>query len=95
MNRLRTLTPEQFGALFRTILQIAGAVLATSGVFTDAQWQTISGSVFTLAVTAWGMWARSDANLIKSAADSPAVEKIVAPGTKLAASLDEPKVKSE
>lgn len=91
---LRSINPEQVASLFRTVLQVVGGILATNGWVASDNWTLISGSVLTLAVTAWGMWARSDTNLIKSAADVPAVDKVVAPGTDLATSRDAPKVTS-
>ncbi|MFD1330794.1 hypothetical protein ACFQ4O_02150 [Methylopila musalis] len=88
----RIINADQFAALLRTALQLAGAYVAANGYASGAEWELISGALLTLATTAWGIWARSDANLIVSAAEVPGVEKIVAPGTPPAALDGHPKV---
>lgn len=92
MNKLRSLNPEQIASIVRTILQVVGAILGTAGYMTDAEWALISGPLLTLVTTIWGFVARSDENLIKSAAAVPAVEKVVAPGTAVAGDYAVPKV---
>ncbi len=94
MNKLRTINPEQLAALLRTILQVVGGVVATKGWLSDADWALYSGAFLTVATTVWGIVVRSDTNLVKSAADVPAVDKIVAPGTPLAFDPEQPKVKA-
>ncbi len=94
MEKLRTINPEQLASILRTVLQVVGGIVAANGWIADEQWVAISGGLLTIATTAWGLWARKDSNLIKSAADVPAVEKIVAPGTSAVADPDYPKVKS-
>jgi hypothetical protein len=77
MNRLRTMNPEQVASLFRTLLQFAGGLGVAYGVMTETQFASILSGLMTVFVTAWGLWARSDANLIASAANVPAVHSVV------------------
>ena len=77
----RTINPEQVWSAVRTIGQVIGSVLVTKGWIADADWQLYSGAALVIVPTLIGLWARSDENLIESAAAVPAVTKIVAPGT--------------
>ncbi|MFJ5486572.1 hypothetical protein ACIKTA_02485 [Hansschlegelia beijingensis] len=95
MNRLRSHDPEQLSALLRTILQVVGVVVATKGWLSADDWALYSGAVLTIVPAFWGLWARTDTNLVKSAADVPAVDKIVAPGAPLAFDPEQPNVKSD
>lgn len=92
MDKFRSLNPEQAGALFRTLLQFIGGIGVTYGYMTESQLTAIVSGLVTVLITAWGLWARTDKNLIKSAEQVPAVTAIVAPGTTMAASMDHPKI---
>jgi hypothetical protein len=92
LNKLRSINPEQLASFLRTVLQILGGVVIANGYFDANTWLTLSGAVVTIVVTGWGLWARSDTNLIKSAAAVPAVTKVVAPGTAVANDPSVPKV---
>lgn len=73
----RMFNPEMAAALFRTALQIVFAV--TGWAWLNDNNLIAAGSFLASAlVTAWGMYARRDTALIESAANVPAVEKIVA-----------------
>lgn len=76
MDRLRNMNPEQMGSLLRTFGQVIGAALAMWGFMSNETWATISGPLGTLLLTAWGLWARNDKNLIASAMAVPAVAKV-------------------
>jgi putative chitinase len=78
MDRLRTMNPEQIAALFRTLLQFIGGIGVAYGVMTETQLASVSSGLMTVLVTFWGIWARSDTNLIASAANVPAVHTVVA-----------------
>lgn len=88
MNRLRNVNPEQLASLLRTFLQVIGGVLVAQGYATEGQWAEWSGAALIILPTLWGLWARSDTNLIKSAADVPAVDKVVTEAPVVAASID-------
>ena len=92
MQHFRTINPEQIAAAVRTIAQVLGGVLVTKGVIGADDWALYSGAAAIVIPTVWGLIARSDANLIASAADVPAVEKIVAPGATPAGRDGHPKV---
>lgn len=94
MDKLRTINPEQLWSAVRTIGQVVGSILVTKGWIADADWQLYSGAALVIIPTIIGLWQRSDENLIKSVAEVPAVEKVVAPGTTVARDVDYPKVKS-
>ena len=91
-GNLRAMNPEQAGALFRTVLQVIGTIVSTRGWMQDDEWTAISGALLTIAVTIWGIWARSDRNLIVSAANVPAVKEVVTETTQLATSIPNEKV---
>jgi hypothetical protein len=93
MNHLRAVNPEQIASLVRTIVQFGGGYFVGKGVLTGDELTLIVSGVVTLAVTLWGIWARSDNNLIKSAADVPAVKEIVAPVSSAATDPSYSKVK--
>jgi hypothetical protein len=86
MNELRTINPEQLAAFLRTAGQVIGGIVAYHGFLTEAQWALYFGAFTTLALTGWGMFARSDKNLISSAANVPVVERVVVPPTIMAKS---------
>jgi hypothetical protein len=86
MNELRAINPEQLAAFLRTAGQVIGGIVAYHGFLTEAQWAMYFGAATTLILTGWGMFARSDKNLISSAANVPAVEKVVVPPTIMAKS---------
>jgi hypothetical protein len=93
MSKLRTLNPEQVWSAVRTIGQVVGSILVTKGWIADADWQLYSGAALVIVPTIIGLINRSDENLIKSAAEVPAVKEIVAPGTSVAGDPDYGKVK--
>jgi hypothetical protein len=71
------MNPEQIAALFRTLLQFIGGLGVAYGWMTETQSASILSGLMTVFVTAWGLWARSDANLIASAANVPAVHSVL------------------
>lgn len=73
----RSVNQEQLGALFRTLLQIAGGIFGWAWM-DDNMLISLSGVAVTVVATLWGLWARTDKNLVASAAEVPAVRKIVA-----------------
>jgi hypothetical protein len=73
---LRSINPEQLASLFRTILQIGGGYLVSRGIASEDQVLALSSAGATILVTFWGLWARSDKQLIVSAANVPAVEMV-------------------
>ena len=91
---LRSINPEQVASFLRTAAQVLGGVFIANGWASADDWTAWTGAALVIIPTIWGLWARSDTNLIKSAADVPVVDKIVAPGTDLAVSRDAPKVTS-
>ncbi len=69
---------EQLTSLLRTVLQFAGGIAVGRG-WIDAETSTaIIGAIVTIAVTAWGLYARRNAGLVASAAALPAVKAILA-----------------
>lgn len=94
MEKIRTINPEQIASFLRTVLQVLGGYLVAQGYLGDLDWTALSGAVLVIVPTLWGLWARKDSNLIKSAAEVPAVTRIVAPGTSAARDGDYPKVTS-
>lgn len=88
MDRLRNINPEQAWSAVRTIGQVVGSIMVTKGWISDADWQLYSGAALVIVPTIIGLWARSDVNLIKSAADVPAVEKVVTEAALVANSID-------
>jgi hypothetical protein len=81
----RTVNPEQWGAALRQALLLGsgalGSYLITKGYVSTETWaEVITPLLAPILVAAgtvtWGQWARSDKNLIKSAADVPAVTKV-------------------
>jgi N-acetyl-anhydromuramyl-L-alanine amidase AmpD len=68
------LNQEQVTSLLRTTLQLLGAVLVTRGIMTPADVASmidpimvLIGAAMTLAVTWWGIRARSSKNIVRSA----------------------------
>jgi hypothetical protein len=80
----RTANPEQLAGALRQLLLLAsgslGTYLVTKGYVTTDTWKDLSpllAPIFMAGGTAvWGWLARGDKNLIKSAADVPAVTKV-------------------
>jgi hypothetical protein len=93
MNALRSINPDQMAATLRTLGQVFGAVLGTLGVQYADTWATIGGPVITILLWAWGVWARSDKNLLASAAGVPGVKAVVVPAD-VARSVPDMKVTS-
>lgn len=65
---------EQVAALFRTVLQVAGGILATKGYMSAGDAATLSnelmlaaGAMLTLGTTAWGVYRRRNEALIEAA----------------------------
>lgn len=95
MNNLRSINPEQFATIVRTLVQVAGGIVAYHGLLSDQAWALYSGAIVTVATLIYGVVVRSDNNLVKSAADVPGVVKIVAtPGVKAAMDSAYDKVKT-
>lgn len=94
MNRLRSINPEQFAAIVRTLIQVAGGIVAYHGLLSDQAWALYSGAFLTVATLVYGVIVRSDTNLIKSAADVPAVEKVVTEAALVANAIDRKNVTS-
>ena len=69
---------EQVASLIRTLLQFAGALAVSKGWTDESTAAAVTGAVLTLAVTAWGLYARRNAALVASAAAVPGVDTIVA-----------------
>lgn len=68
---------EQIASLLRTILQVGGGIAVGRG-WIDADTATaVIGALVTLAVTAWGLYARRNTGLVQSAAALPQVAQIV------------------
>lgn len=95
MENTRSINPEQIWSAVRTIGQVVGSILVTKGWIADADWQLYSGAALVIVPTLIGLWARKDTNLIKSAAEVPAVREIIAPATSVARDPEYPKVKSQ
>jgi hypothetical protein len=80
----RNVNPEQLAGALRQLLLLAsgslGTYLVTKGYVTTDTWKDLSpllAPIFMAAGTAvWGWVARTDKNLVKSAADVPAVTKV-------------------
>ena len=68
---------EQFTAIVRALLQLAGGMLVAGGYATDASWAQVTGAVMTLAGFAWSIWQNRRTALIQKAAALPEVEKVV------------------
>jgi hypothetical protein len=77
MDRLRTINPEQMGAIIRTLFQMAGAALGMFGFLTDEDWLAFSGPAASFLILLWGVWARSDTNLLRSAAEVPGTKAVI------------------
>jgi putative chitinase len=81
----RNVNPEQLAGALRQLLLLAsgslGTYLVTKGYVTTDTWKDLSpllAPIFMAAGTAvWGWVARTDKNLVKSAADVPAVTEVV------------------
>jgi hypothetical protein len=77
MERLRSVNPEQMGAFIRTLFQMLGAALGMYGVMTEENWLAISGPLASFIILGWGMWARSDTQLLISAANVPGTKAVI------------------
>jgi hypothetical protein len=77
MDRLRTINPEQMGAIIRTLFQMAGAAIGMFGFLTDEDWLALSGPAASFLILLWGVWARSDTNLLVSAANVPGTKAVI------------------
>lgn len=84
---------EQLASLLRTILQVAGAFIVGRGWVDESTVASIGGALVTIAVTAWGLYARRNAGLVASAAAVPSVQTIVA-APALANAVDSTKVQA-
>lgn len=67
---------EQMMAIFRTLLQMGGAVMVSRGVIGANEFATLTdsltvgiGAILSIGTIAWGVWARTDKNLVKSAVE--------------------------
>ncbi len=76
LSKLRYINPEMLAALLRTAVQVGGGIVAQRGWASDDEVSLIGGALVTILVTLWGMWTRTDKNLIESASSVPAVNSI-------------------
>jgi hypothetical protein len=83
---------EQVASLLRTLLQVAGGMAVSKGWIDNDTAIAVTGAIVTLAVTAWGVWARRSTGLVASAAAVPGVAQIVAT-SKIAEAVTSDKVK--
>jgi Flp pilus assembly protein TadB len=90
-DKLRTVNPEQVASVLRTIGQAGAAVTGYAWLGSDPIISALAGVVFT-GLTWWGQNVRSDANLIKSVADMPAVKTVVTESVSAANSVPRPNV---
>jgi len=77
MDRLRSVNPEQMGAIIRTLFQMLGAALGMYGIMTEENWLTLSGPAVSFLILGWGIWARSDTQLLISAANVPGTKAVI------------------
>lgn len=92
-STFRIINQEQITTAIRQLLLVVSSGLIVKGYGNTDLWASIIPPLAVLIATVlWGWWARTDKNLIKSAAAVPAVEIIAAPGTDVAANSNYPKV---
>jgi hypothetical protein len=72
------MTQDQWLMMVRMLLQMGGIVLMSKGVFTDADWNTLStdlmafaGAGFTLWGVVWTFWTRRSSGLKSTVANMP------------------------
>ena len=72
------MTQDQWLMMVRMLLQMGGIVLMSKGVFTDADWNTLStdlmafaGAGFTLWGVVWTFWTRRASGLKATVANMP------------------------
>ena len=75
----RAINGDQVGSMVRSILIFLGTGVVAKGYMSGEMWLQVVSGLTTAAVALWGFWANNDKNLIKSAAQVPAVKTIVAP----------------
>lgn len=91
-DALRLVNPAQIASLVRTLAQAASAITGWAFLNNNNVITAASTVVFGL-VTLWGLWARSDKNLLKSAEEVPAVKTlVVSPTVPMATDPDHPKI---
>jgi hypothetical protein len=73
---MRPINNEQIASFVRQILLVGSGYMIARGYGTADQWAMIAPAVVAMVTAAWGFWARTDKNLIKSAADVPVVTQI-------------------
>lgn len=89
---LRMFNADQVGSAVRAILIGLGGYVVGSGWMSGELWLEVVASVTTVVVALWGVWANNDKNLVKSAANVPAVHKIETNTQQLATDIPSPKV---
>lgn len=82
---------EQVAAILRTALQVLAGIFAWSWLDTNTV-AALASAVAGLGVVAWGIWARSNTNLVASAAAVPEVAKIETKTVALADAVPSAKV---
>lgn len=75
---------EQVASLLRTILQIGGGIAVSKGWTDESTATALIGAIVTIAVTAWGLYARRNTGLVQSVAALPQVAQIVTTSPKIA-----------
>lgn len=82
---------EQIAALLRTIIQVAAGSFGWTQLQSGDTSLALASGLALVIVTVWGMYARSNKNLVASAANVPTVQKIVA-DPEVACAIPDPKV---
>lgn len=74
---------QQWMSLLRSVLIAVGGGMGFTAIMTPEQWTTISnttvtvlGGIITLVPLVWGVVGKTNAGLVKSAANVPEVKKI-------------------
>ncbi|MBA3727579.1 MAG: hypothetical protein H0W86_14395, partial [Armatimonadetes bacterium] len=67
---------EQIASFVRQMLLVGSGFMIARGFGTAETWAMIAPAIVAMVTAAWGFWARTDKNLIKSAADVPVVTQI-------------------
>ena len=62
-----TLTKEQFQSIIRTVMNVAGGALVTSGTLSSSNLETITGIALPLAMAVWGLFVHTPENTLRRA----------------------------
>ncbi len=89
---MSNLNQDQWLLVFRSLLLIAGTVLVQHGIFSDENWQIISGAALQVFPVVWGLFAHTQKAQLANVAAMPVVRQVKVTDPILAQSIPSPKV---